>query len=67
MSTARGTNVAHLLPQGSLRDRVMGTALREPKSAELAEMIKLAGKAMSDGAWGMSTGADLRPQFLRED
>lgn len=51
-----GTNVAHLLPQGSLRDRVMGTALREPKSDELAEMIRLAEKAMSDGAWGMSTG-----------
>ncbi|MBC8290937.1 MAG: D-aminoacylase [Planctomycetes bacterium] len=51
-----GTNVAHLLPQGSLRDRVMGTALREPKASELAEMLKLAETAMSDGAWGMSTG-----------
>jgi N-acyl-D-aspartate/D-glutamate deacylase len=51
-----GTNVAHLLPQGSLRDRVMGTALREPTDKELAEMAALAEKAMSDGAWGMSTG-----------
>jgi len=51
-----GTNVAHLLPQGSLRDQAMGTALREPTDKELAEMAELAEKAMSDGAWGMSTG-----------
>lgn len=51
-----GTNVAHLLPQGSLRDRVMGTALRDPTAQELAEMLRLAEQAMNDGAWGMSTG-----------
>lgn len=51
-----GVNVAHLLPQGSLRNRVIGDTLREPTTEELAELKKLTGKAMSDGAWGMSTG-----------
>ena len=51
-----GTNVAHLLPQGSLRRQVLGTANRKPTADELAQMRKLAEKAMKDGAWGMSTG-----------
>jgi len=51
-----GANVAHLLPQGSLRSKVMGTALRDPSAEELAEMKRLTKKAMEDGAWGMSTG-----------
>lgn len=51
-----GTNVAHLLPQGSLRSRVMGSAFRDPSEEELKEMKRLAEKAMQDGAWGMSTG-----------
>ncbi|QDV19039.1 D-aminoacylase [Gimesia panareensis] len=51
-----GTNVIHLIPQGSLRDHVMGSGQREPTEAELQKMKKLARKAMQDGAWGMSTG-----------
>lgn len=51
-----GTNVMHLIPQGSLRDHVMGSGQREPTSAELKTMKTLAEKAMQDGAWGMSTG-----------
>ncbi len=51
-----GTNVAHLLPQGSLRSQVMGTADRDPTDDELHQMQELAAKAMKDGAWGMSTG-----------
>jgi len=51
-----GTNVAHLLPQGSLRDWVMETANRRPTRKELGRMRKLAKQAMRDGAWGMSTG-----------
>jgi N-acyl-D-amino-acid deacylase len=51
-----GTNVAHLLPQGSLRADVMGTAQREPTAEELERMRELADRAMADGAWGMSTG-----------
>ncbi len=51
-----GTNIAHLLPHGSVRSQVMGTANRPPKPDELAEMIALADQAMQDGVWGMSTG-----------
>lgn len=51
-----GTNVAHLLPQGSLRNAVMATADRAPTKKELSRMKQLATQAMQDGAWGMSTG-----------
>jgi len=51
-----GTNVVHLLPQGSVRSRVMGTAERKATVDELAEMKRLAEQGMKDGAWGMSTG-----------
>ncbi|MBW3540436.1 MAG: D-aminoacylase, partial [Planctomycetes bacterium] len=36
-----GVNVAHLLPQGSLRRDVMGEADRPPSAEELAEMKRL--------------------------
>ncbi len=51
-----GTNVAHLLPHGSLRDQVLGPVNRTSTAAELDTMRKLADKAMRDGVWGMSTG-----------
>ncbi len=51
-----GTNVAHLIPHGSLRERVMGNGDRPPTAEELAEMLRLSETAMNDGAWGMSTG-----------
>ena len=51
-----GTNVAHLLPQGSLRDQVLGPVNRASTPAELDTMRGLADKAMRDGVWGMSTG-----------
>src|SRR5690606_36446547 len=51
-----GTNVMHLIPHGSLRDQVMGSADREPSEEDLAQIKQLAAKAMADGCWGMSTG-----------
>ncbi len=51
-----GTNVAHLLAQGSLRAHVVGSVQRTAKPAEIAKMRELADKAMRDGAWGMTTG-----------
>jgi N-acyl-D-amino-acid deacylase len=51
-----GTNVMHLVPHGSLRDDVMGSANRAPTDDELAEMKRLTAKAMADGCWGLSTG-----------
>lgn len=51
-----GTNVAHLIPQGSLRSEVIGKADRMATGEELARMHALVAQGMRDGAWGMSTG-----------
>ena len=51
-----GINVAHLLPQGSLRRAVMQTERRKATDSELKRMRDLVAKAMQDGAFGMSTG-----------
>ncbi len=51
-----GTNIAHLLPQGSLRQEVVGLANRPATPEEIAKMQELTRQAMQDGAWGMSTG-----------
>lgn len=51
-----GTNVAHLLPQGSLRSEVLGKANRTATPEELRRIEELADRAMVDGCWGMSTG-----------
>ena len=51
-----GTNVAHLIPQGDLRERVLGNSRRKPTTDELEEMKELTKKAMLEGAWGMTTG-----------
>jgi len=51
-----GTNVAHLIPHGSLRAEVMGKVNRAATADELQRMQTLAQQAMQDGAWGMSTG-----------
>lgn len=51
-----GTHIAHLLPQGSLRDAVIGKVNRAPTPEELLRMQELAAQAMQDGAFGMSTG-----------
>ncbi len=51
-----GPNVAHLIPQGSLREDVMGSANRAPTEKEMNQMKKLMDDAMKAGAWGMSTG-----------
>ena len=61
-----GTNVAHLLPQGSLRSSVMQQVRRTPTADELAEMCDLADAAMRDGAWGMSTGLIYIPGTFSE-
>ncbi len=55
-SAGAGTNVAHLLPQGSLRGKVLGSAQRKATADEIKQMRELADKAMRDGAFGMSTG-----------
>jgi N-acyl-D-aspartate/D-glutamate deacylase len=51
-----GTNIAHLIPQGSLREQVLDSARVEPNDAQMEAMKKLAEEGMCAGAWGMSTG-----------
>lgn len=51
-----GPNVAHLIPQGSLRAQVLGTANIQPTDDQLNEMLELTERAMLEGAWGMSSG-----------
>jgi len=55
-ATGAGTNVAHLLPQGSLREKVLGSVNRIATEAELETLRALTEQAMRDGVWGMSTG-----------
>jgi N-acyl-D-amino-acid deacylase len=56
-----GVNVAHLIPQGSLRGVVIGPTRRPPTDEELAKMLELAREGMQAGAWGMSTGLQYVP------
>ncbi len=63
-----GTNVLHLLPQGDLREQVVGLDRRKATSDEVTKMQALAAKAMRDGAWGMSTGLIYVPSsFATQD
>jgi len=59
-----GTHVAHLLPQGSLRREVVGSARRDPTEKEMSKMLALADQAMRDGSFGMSTGLIYIPGTL---
>ena len=51
-----GTNVIHLIPQGDVREAVLGTTERKPDAAQLRAMKGLVEKGMRAGAWGMSSG-----------
>ncbi len=63
-----GVNVAHLLPHGALRNKVIGQTRRAPTPAELDKMRELARQAMQQGAWGMTTGLQYVPgSFAKTD
>src|SRR6478736_2279943 len=68
-SDGAGTNILHLLPHGSLRNRVMqGDPNRPPSPDELTKMKELAERAMRDGACGMATGLIYTPgSFSKTD
>jgi N-acyl-D-amino-acid deacylase len=61
-----GTNVAHLLPQGALREKVVGNVERKATAEELAKMRELTDQAMRDGVWGMSTGLIYVPSVYAD-
>lgn len=56
-----GVNVAQLVPHGSVRRAVIGTADRHATSAELGQMKSLVREGMEEGAWGMSSGTFYVP------
>ena len=64
--TGAGTNIIHLVPQGSLRGKVMKSENRAPTPEELDQMKQLVDRAMRDGAWGMSTGLIYVPGIFAQ-
>ena len=58
-----GMNVAYLTGHNSIRKQVMGTENRAPTAAELARMQRMVAQAMSEGAFGLSTGLRYVPGF----
>lgn len=61
-----GTNVAHLIPQGNVRETVIGTDERKATASELEQMVALTEKGMQAGAWGMSTGLIYVPSVYAD-
>jgi N-acyl-D-aspartate/D-glutamate deacylase len=51
-----GVNLAHLVPIGSVRSRIIGDVKRAPTPEELEQMRQLVSQGMEDGAWGISSG-----------
>lgn len=54
-------NVAYLLPQGTIRHEVMGSATGTPSAEQIRQMQEIAAQGMRDGAIGISTGLDYIP------
>ena len=58
-----GTNAVHLVGFGEVRHAVLEDEPRAPTPEELEEMKIILRKAMSEGAWGMSTGLEYIPDM----
>lgn len=56
-----GTNAVFLVGHGNIRAEVMGSEPREASPEEIEQMKEIAGEAMRNGAWGMSTGFEYIP------
>lgn len=60
-SNGVGTNVAFLVGQGTIREKVMGQSDREATDVEILKMMELIQQEMDAGALGMSTGLFYAP------
>lgn len=58
---ASATNVAYLVPHGTVRLAVMGLDDRVPDDSEIRRMQAMIEKGMVEGAIGVSTGLDYLP------
>jgi N-acyl-D-amino-acid deacylase len=56
-----GTNAALLVGQGTIRREVMAMSDGEPSPEQLERMKAMVGRAMDEGAYGMSTGLYYAP------
>jgi N-acyl-D-aspartate/D-glutamate deacylase len=56
-----GSNLIHQVPHNDVRLKIMGNANRPPTPEELTRMEALVDRAMSEGAWGLSTGLIYNP------
>jgi N-acyl-D-amino-acid deacylase len=56
-----GTNAVPMVGFGTIREEVIGVGPRGAAPEELEKMRSLARQAMSEGAWGMSTGLEYIP------
>jgi N-acyl-D-amino-acid deacylase len=59
-------NAAYLVPQGTLRMMVVGTANRPATRAELDEMKRLLAVGLAEGAAGMSSGLTYTPGMFAD-
>lgn len=59
-------NVAPFVGHGSLRIAVMGFERRAPDTDELGRMADLLGRALDDGAFGLSTGLIYAPSVYSD-
>lgn len=63
-----GTNAALLVGHGTVRQQVLGMSDAAPTPAQLARMKELVGRAMDEGAFGLSTGLYYAPgSFARTE
>lgn len=60
-------NAAYLVPHGTIRLLVVGTADRRAAPAELARMERIVAEAMEQGAVGLSTGLTYAPGMYADD
>lgn len=56
-----GTNAILLAGHGTIRGRVLGPTDAQPSAEQLEEMKQLVGRAMDEGAFGLSTGLYYAP------
>ncbi|MFC2169273.1 amidohydrolase family protein [Acidobacteriota bacterium] len=56
-----GTNAVYLVGHGSIRRSVMGVEPREATPEEIEKMKEILRQAMTEGAWGISTGLEYIP------
>jgi N-acyl-D-amino-acid deacylase len=54
-------NIIPMVGHGAIRAMVVGLDDRPPSTDEMAEMKELVGRAMDEGAWGLSTGLIYPP------